>query len=205
MLGLLIWLLAKGGGTVCDGKGKLDDSCSGTGDCNMGLICVPTPGSTGVCKVANGGVCNANDQCEPGSTCQDGICTPGGGLDQPCPCGEGFKCVKGVCKVEKGGSCNSDCDCADGECSDNVCVTFVSSDCNSGYTDSKSDLQSDSKSGYTDTRTDCKTDSRYDSSSDDSSCDSYDKYSTKSRGKKSYYTLDSLSDSDRKRKYYGHN
>ncbi len=118
-----IWLLARGGGIVCDNKGKLNESCSDIGDCNSGLVCSVSPGGDGVCKVASGGVCETASECGSNLTCQNGTCQGrAGGLNDPCPCGEGFTCVNNVCKVKVGGPCMASADCADSNCVANVCM-----------------------------------------------------------------------------------
>ncbi len=109
-----IWLLARGGGTVCDNRGKINESCSEIGDCNSGLVCTVSPGGDGECKVASGGVCETTSECGSNLTCQNGTCQGrAGGLNDPCPCGEGFTCVNNVCKVKVGGPCIASADCAD--------------------------------------------------------------------------------------------
>ncbi len=118
-----IWLLARGGGTVCDNKGKLNESCSDIGDCNSGLVCNVSTGGDGVCKVASGGVCETTSECASNLTCQNGTCQGrSGGLNDPCPCGEGFTCTNNVCKVKVGGPCMTSADCADSNCVANVCM-----------------------------------------------------------------------------------
>ena len=122
ILVLVGWLLIRNTQTTNE-KRKLNQSCSKTSDCNTGLVCNKTEGSTvGVCKVSNGGVCTTTSDCSSDSTCQDGVCVAGSGVDKPCPCGEGLTCVNNVCKVAIGETCNSDEECASGMCQCNVCV-----------------------------------------------------------------------------------
>jgi hypothetical protein len=118
---LVGWLLLRNTQTTTE-KRKLNQTCSKTSDCNTGLVCDKTDGTIGVCKVSNGGVCSADSDCSSDSTCQDGICVAGSGVDKPCPCGEGLTCVNNVCKVAIGETCNSDEECASGMCQCNVCV-----------------------------------------------------------------------------------
>ena len=126
MIALIIWLLAKGSGTLCDDRGTLNSSCSENCDCNTGLTCSSLNGTNGVCKVASGGVCETDVDCGNGLSCQNGVCLgKGGGLNDPCPCGEGYTCVNNVCKIAFGNPCKVDSDCADGNCVNNVCVTMI--------------------------------------------------------------------------------
>ncbi len=118
-----IWLLAVGGGTITDSKGKLNAPCTGTGDCNCGMVCSISGGTQGVCKVSYGGVCESNADCANGFSCQNGVCLgQSGGLNRPCPCGEGFTCVSNVCKVTIGGKCTNNLDCANSVCMLGVCT-----------------------------------------------------------------------------------
>ena len=119
----VIWLLFRGGSVNID-KQKLNEACNETSDCNPGLICDTGTGTTGVCKVASGGVCSVNSQCSSGLVCRDGICKPAsGGEGEPCPCGEGLSCVNKVCihtkdlikTVVETRKCYDNCNC--GNCS----------------------------------------------------------------------------------------
>lgn len=133
---LIIWAVSTR--STCPEKQKLNQPCQQTSDCNNGLICVKLiGGTTGVCKVAMGGVCATNSECATGLTCRNGICmATGGGLNSPCPCGEGFTCVNNVCKVKVGGTCTADSQCATGVCNNSSNTTSNSSSstsgCNSG-------------------------------------------------------------------------
>ena len=170
VIGLVIWLLVRGSGTV--NKAGLNQACTTNTDCNGGLICSPTgvppvgvTGTTGipggrVCKVANGGVCNANTDCANGSVCRNGVCqVPLGTQGRPCPCDVGFTCVNSVCRAVVGQACMSNADCSTGNCINNVCMPsgmtgftgmtgcFDSSDCTDSWRrrhcDSSSDFTSD--------------------------------------------------------------
>ena len=118
-----IWLLIRGSGNICDDKSKLNETCTEPGDCNCGLVCSPLFGGDGVCKVGSGGVCETSNDCDINLSCQRGVCLgKAGGLNDPCPCGEGLTCVSSVCKIKVGGPCRGNADCADSQCITNVCT-----------------------------------------------------------------------------------
>lgn len=83
------------------GFGSRDEPCA-NGRCESNaLVCVAEPqpggGTQNMCRER----CDLNDQSDPcgtGSTCVrllsgDGACLPAGGLDEPCPCDEGYACA----------------------------------------------------------------------------------------------------------------
>lgn len=118
---LILWLVWRSSSNDSNTKQQLNQTCSATSQCATGLVCDKSTGAvTGVCKVANGGVCSAGPQCSTGSTCQNGVCKalPSG----KCPCGEGYTCVNGNCKVAAGNNCKTDEECATGMCRCGICV-----------------------------------------------------------------------------------
>ena len=179
--------MAIGGGSVSNERGKLNDHCTNNGDCNPGLVCSATNGTTGVCKVAHGGVCSVTTECAADLTCQNGVClTKAGELNDPCPCGEGYTCVNGICKVKIGGTCSHTSDCADSICCAGVC-TLVSN-CNNKCNDSSCDCHLSSSSS-----SDCKIKYSSDSySSSDKSGSSSKSNSSKSKSKSSSSKSDSI-------------
>jgi len=118
---LIIWLVWRTTSNDSNTGQQLNQPCSATSQCVNGLICVQSAGATtGVCKMANGGVCSATSQCVTGSTCQNGICKPSS--NGKCPCGEGYTCVNGNCKVAVGNHCKTNGECVTGMCRCGICV-----------------------------------------------------------------------------------
>ncbi len=167
ILVLTIWMLARGSESVCTDKGKLNDKCTQTSDCNSGLVCDITSGSDRVCKVANGGVCSSTNQCGEDLICKNGICkTKLGGLGDPCPCEHGLtcdttnKCVKIIDSSDSISHCSdSNSHCSDDDSND-------SSDNSSDDSDSSSDDDSDHYSDDSDS-SDVNLDDHYSNSDSD--------------------------------------
>lgn len=102
-------------------SGNFLSACTTT-PCSDGLICDP---SSFICKLGTGALCSDFSDCATGLICS-GICTTGptGGLNQLCPCDQGFICtgqVTGptICKGASGTTCQSGIDCASGDCLSN--------------------------------------------------------------------------------------
>jgi hypothetical protein len=66
---------------------------------------------------SDGSFCTMNEQCNPGSSCQSGVCQPTGSTCPPCQVGQ--KCVSGTCTnvlLSAKDSCTKNADCASGFC-----------------------------------------------------------------------------------------
>lgn len=113
----------------CRGTPK---DCSAESDvCNDG-VCRSSDGDCIKRPKTNGTSCNAdNDSCTSGDSCQNGICTPGAGVD----CRrEDDACNRGVCRQSDGACikdprpdgtpCGANGECADGSCEEVVCLAL---------------------------------------------------------------------------------
>lgn len=90
-------------------------ACDGLGDCGTGQICISATNGDSYCS---GLECDptANTGCDPGESCADGLCLPGGVAD-PCDgvaCLGTDTCLDGVCQPV-GPGCTDDTQCAAGE------------------------------------------------------------------------------------------
>lgn len=99
-----------------------------TQSCNQGLIC---DGTSFLCKLGTGSQCSDFTDCATGLVCS-GICATGptGGLNQLCPCKEGFLCTQAgnlltICKGAGGTPCQNNSDCASGLCEQSFIGEFV--------------------------------------------------------------------------------
>lgn len=105
--------------------GELLSACTTT-PCDSNLIC---DSNSFVCKFSAGMTCSDFSDCATGLICS-GRCATGatGGLNQLCPCSQGFLCVEQLngftlCKAGGGTTCQSGSDCASGDClSTGVCA-----------------------------------------------------------------------------------
>ena len=165
ILVLTIWMLARGSESVCTDKGKLNDKCTQTSDCNSGLVCDITSGSDRVCKVANGGVCSSTNQCGEDLICKNGICkTKLGGLGDPCPCEHGLTCdtTNKCVKIIDSSDSISHCSDEDSDSSDNS-----SDDSSDSSSDDDSDHYSDDSDHYSNDDSDINIDDHYSNSDSD--------------------------------------
>lgn len=91
--------------------------------CNTGLTCDP---ASYLCKYSENESCQTTSQCATPLSCS-GICTSGpfGGLNQYCPCNQGYSCVStgtsNQCKGDGGSACQVNADCISLICNENVC------------------------------------------------------------------------------------
>ncbi|HEV2124031.1 MAG TPA: hypothetical protein VGW38_14795, partial [Chloroflexota bacterium] len=109
-------------GTVCE-DGNLcttGDTCQ-NGTCQSGTaktcpastdpckvnVCVPATGLCVMQNAPNGTVCNDNNLCTTGETCQNGTCQ--GGTQKTCPAGQTCVPVTGVCQCTTGVTCGALC------------------------------------------------------------------------------------------------
>jgi len=155
--------------TTCEPLGASDEPCSNVRGCELGLfcdaqVCHPLPANGEVCvnafpflsacglgtrcvtsvnecrtTQADGAPCNANQPCEYGSACHEGICEPVRLRNDPCTessvCAPGLVCTDGVCQSvipALGDPCTDLC--ARGRCTNGTCVADVGADvaCNLG-------------------------------------------------------------------------
>lgn len=109
-------------GQICTPLGYCDH-CDSSGQCSVKEVCDPTAKA---CKLRDGwGTdCTANEQCQAGSWCKQGLCLDRsqvnlcpGGTKAECPQGERCNVVTTVCEEDLG--CSTDDDCSSGE----VCNT----------------------------------------------------------------------------------
>jgi len=195
IIGLVIWLLVRSDN--CPKKGKLNDSCNTTTDCNSGLVCSVgsgtalttdnvNTGTSKTCRVATGEVCSTATECAAGLTCQNGVCIEALGTNgQACPCEVGFTCISNVCRAIVGQPCAANSDCATGICENSICVASSGSTGCSSYYDTSCDTSDYSRncdtSDYSDSRY---SDSRY--SRDSGSYSRRHSYDSRDSGSHSY-------------------
>ena len=101
-------------GRVCTSQSFCDD-CTSSGECRVRELC-DTMSRRCVFRPGWGEQCHANEDCQAGSWCKQGLCAdrsevslcPGGSSSE---CPQGFRCNTGttVCDEDLGCSANEDC------------------------------------------------------------------------------------------------